>query len=80
MSLAALLVPPTETERLKLRLAEAIDLLRPFAKLAEVCDHFNHPDGKPMCSYAKDGVRWNGPSAADCRKARDFIQSMEKPK
>lgn len=62
------------------RLNEVIDLLRPLAALSPVCDHFNHPQNKTICSWTVKGERQTGPTAADCRAAHDFIQAIEATK
>lgn len=59
------------------RLNEAIDLLRPLAKLGPVCDHFNHYDSKSICRWTIKGELRLGPTAAQCRAAHDFITGIE---
>lgn len=62
------------------RLGEAVDLLRPLAALGLVCDHFNHPQEKTICSWTIKGERRFGPTAAECRAAHDFISAVEATK
>jgi hypothetical protein len=57
-------------------ISDAVKLLRPFALLAEICDHFKHLPGKEICSWRIDGERRKGPTADDCRKARDFLNKI----
>ena len=53
--------------------AELLKALAPFAALAAVCDHFRRDDDYPICSWRIGGERKQGPTAADCRKAREAI-------
>jgi hypothetical protein len=55
------------------RNAELIRALQPFAELADICDHFRKPDDVAICSWRIAGERHRGPTAGDCRKARDAI-------
>jgi hypothetical protein len=65
---------------MEVRLNEAIDLLRPLAKLGPVCDHFNHYDSKSVCAWTIKGERRLGPTAGECRAAHDFIEHVEATK
>lgn len=59
------------------RLNEVIDLLRPLAAVGAVCDHFNHPDNKTICTWTIKGERRFGPTAGECRAAHGFIAGIE---
>lgn len=61
-----------EAHRLGRELAAVKEALKPFAELADVCDHFNHPDSRLMCRVTIDGVSHPGPTAGDCRRARQI--------
>lgn len=45
--------------------------LKPFAELADICDHFNHPDSRRVCKVTIGGVAHDGPTAGECRAARE---------
>jgi hypothetical protein len=47
--------------------------LKPFAELADVCDHFSHTDSRRMCKVTIGGIPQDGPTAGDCRAARAAI-------
>lgn len=62
------------------RLNEAMRLLRPLAALGPICDHFNRPQDKAICSWTIKGEFQTGPTAGDCRAAHDFVQACEATK
>jgi hypothetical protein len=62
------------------RLNAAVDLLRPLAALGPICDHFDRTQCQSICSWTIKGERHTGPTAADCRAADDFIESIEAAK
>jgi hypothetical protein len=55
---------------------EAVKLLSPFGRLAEVCDHFKRLPDQEICSWRIVGKRTKGPTADDCRAARDFLNQV----
>lgn len=63
----------TEVQILRAQIKEAEDLLRPFARVADSGDHFDHDDVKPICSWRISGERIPGPTIGDCRAARQFV-------
>ncbi len=50
--------------------------LKPFVELADICDHFHHPDSRSVCKVTIDGVLHPGPTAGDCRSARKAYLAM----
>lgn len=61
------------TEASKPTLMDVLEVLAPFAALAEVCDHFHKDNVSPICSWRIDGHRRLGPTVGDVRKARDVL-------
>jgi hypothetical protein len=59
-------------------LAEVLDALRPFAALANVCDHFKRLPDQTICSWRIAGEHQRGPTADDCRNARTVINAIER--
>ena len=53
--------------------AELVRALQPFAALADVCDHVRKSDDVAIYSWHIAGERQRGPTAGDCRKAREAI-------
>lgn len=66
-----------EAHRLARELAEAKDALKPFAALADICDHFDRKPDTPICSWRVSGQRGFGPTADDCRAARRIVGVTE---
>lgn len=62
-----------EAHRLARELADAKEALKPFAALAEVCDHFDRKPDYTICSWRIAGTRHYGPTADDCRNARRIV-------
>jgi hypothetical protein len=50
-----------------------LDALKPFAQLADICDHFNHPNERRICHARISGYPTSAPTAGDCRAARAAI-------
>lgn len=63
----------TEVQILRAQIKEAEELLKPFARVADSGDHFDHDDVKPICSWRIAGEWIVGPSIGDCRAARQFV-------
>jgi hypothetical protein len=55
------------------RMAEA---LKPFAQLADICDHFGHDDSKRICRVTIKGVPQLVASAGECRAARSALSAF----
>jgi hypothetical protein len=53
--------------------AELLRALEPIAALADICDYFHKEDATAICRWRKGGEPQRGPTAGDCRKARDAI-------
>ncbi len=68
-----------EAHRLARELADAKEALRPFAELADVCDHFTKMPDERICSWRIAGERKNGPTADDCRRAKRAYGSLIEP-
>jgi len=59
-----------EAHRLARELDAAKEALRPFAELADICDHFRHNDNRSVCKATIQGVPHVPATAGDCRRAR----------
>lgn len=59
-----------------IQLREAVKLLSPLGRLAEVCDHFKRMPDQEICSWRIGGKSRKGPTADDCRAARDFLNQV----
>lgn len=59
-------------------LDEVLDAMRPFAALADVCDHFKRLPDQTICSWRIAGERQRGPTADDCRNARTVLNAMRR--
>ena len=70
------LLDASRLDRQQRLLTEAIALLRPFAALALICDHFNRGQEVSICSWRIAGDRHQGPTARNCRDAHDFVESF----
>lgn len=57
---------------------DAIEALRPFAALADICDHFSKLPGQAICSWRIKGERHHGPTADDCRHARNIVLAAKR--
>lgn len=66
-----------EAHRLGRELAAAKEALRPFAELADICDHFRHPDDRRVCKATINGVPHIPATAGDCRRARAVYGSTK---
>lgn len=55
-------------------LSEALLILKPFAALGDICDHFNRAPDRTICNWKIGGVQESGPTARECRAARDFLK------
>jgi hypothetical protein len=53
--------------------AELREALAPFARLADVCDHFKKQADETICSWRIEGKRRYGPTVEDCRRARQAL-------
>lgn len=62
-----------EAHRLARELADAKEALKPFAELADVCDFFDKKPDEQICSWRINGRRHKGPTADDCRRARQIV-------
>lgn len=58
--------------------SEILDAIRPFAALADICDHFKRMPDQTICSWRIAGERHRGPTADDCRNARTVLNAMER--
>jgi hypothetical protein len=56
---------------------DAVEALRPFAALGDVCDRFKKLPDQSICSWTEDGARRHGPTADDCRHARTIVLRFE---
>lgn len=64
-------------QAMETRLNEALDLLRPLAALGPVVDHFDHPNDRAICHFRILGEYRRGPTAKDCRAAKEFVDFVE---
>jgi hypothetical protein len=70
-------VTPANRFSIEATMTEAIrKALEPFAKLAPVLDHFDKDDTYPICRHRINGERSYGPTAGDCRRARELLQEI----
>jgi hypothetical protein len=65
-----------EAHRLARELADAKEALKPFAELADVCDYFDKKPDEQICSWRINGKRQKGPTADDCRRARQIVPPL----
>jgi len=66
-----------EAHRLARELDAAKEALRPFAELADICDHFRHDDNRSVCKATIKGVPHVPATAGDCRRARAVYGSTK---